>query len=844
MAVTLITGDDGANIRAGGAGDDLIYGFDPNGPQNSVSSITATRVATGLDQPLFAGAPPGDLSRLFIVEKTGKIKILDLASGQISPVAFLDVSAEITTTGECGLLGLAFDPDYATNGRFYVNLIRPSLDTEIRRYTVSSDPNRADPASATLVIGVDQPAFANHKAGWLGFGRDGFLYASLGDGGSPSSSAQDPDVLLGKILRLDVSADGFPGDPTRNYAIPADNPFVGAPGADEIWALGLRNPFRAGFDRGLGTLFIGDVGQNTWEEIDIGQKGANYGWDKFEGPDPFMPGTPTGGSAIPPIHFYSHSVGISIIGGYVYRGTSEGLHGDYFFADLNGKMFTLHFNGASWAATERTTQIAASAGAINTPVSFGEDGFGNLYVTDLDGDVFRLTPNVASADLGDDLSGGGGNDMMFGGSGDDGLRGGSGNDLLYGGNGNDALSGDAGNDFIFGDAGGDTALFFGPRTQYRVDVLANAVLQVTDLRPGSPDGIDTLREIENLAFVNDSPGDFGADRNSDIFWRTSSGGLAAWEMNGTQIKAADYFRLGSTQVGAPGADWHIVGTGALPSDFDGDRKGDVLWQTDDGTLSVWQMNGTQIKAADYIRIGPTIVKAPGADWHIVESADFDGDNRADLLWRTDGGALAIWEMDGSQIKSADFLRSGSAIVAAPGADWHLLGTDDFDGDGKGDLLWRTDDGTLAIWQMDGTQIKSADYIRSGAAIVKTPGPDWHIVGTGDFDADGHGDILWRTNSGALAIWDMNGTQIKATDYLKVGGMTVGAPGADWHVDGTGDFDGDGRDDILWRTDGGALAIWKMNGFQIAAADFLRLGSSNVGLPGADWAVVQHHYDLV
>jgi hypothetical protein len=201
-------------------------------------------------------------------------------------------------------------------------------------------------------------------------------------------------------------------------------------------------------------------------------------------------------------------------------------------------------------------------------------------------------------------------------------------------------------------------------------------------------------------------------------------------------------------------------------------------------------------------------------------------------------------MNGNQIKGADFLRIGSTIVPAPGADWHLLSTDDFDGDGKGDLFWRTDDGTLAIWQMDGTQIKSADYIRSGATIIKTPGPDWHISGTGDFDADGRGDILWRTNSGALAIWEMNGTQIKAADFLKIGGRTVGAPGADWHVDGTGDFDGDGRDDILWRTDGGALAIWKMNGFQISAADFLKLGSSNVGLPGADWSVVQHHFDLI
>jgi glucose/arabinose dehydrogenase len=502
--VTLVTGDDGSNIRVGTPGDDLIYGYDPNGPQSVVGSITATRVASGLSQPLFAGTPPGDLSRLFIVEKTGLINILDLASGQILPTPFLDVSAEISTAGECGLLGLAFDPNFATNGRFYVNLVSQNLDTEIRRYQVStSDPNRAEPASATLVISVDQPDLSNHKAGWLGFGRDGSLYVALGDGGGggdPFGNGQNIDVLLGKMLRLDVNSDAFPSDPNRNYAIPADNPFVGTTGLNEIWALGLRNPFRDSFDRGLGTLFIADVGQGVWEEINIGQKGANYGWNVFEGPATFAGGTPTGGSAVPPIYFYDHSVGVSIIGGYVYRGTSEGLQGDYFFADLNGKVFTLHFNGTSWSATERTPQIAPNVGGINTPVSFGEDGFGNLYIVDLDGEVFRLTPNVTSADAGDDLSGGAGNDMIFAGSGKDLVRGGTGNDTLYGGNGNDMLSGDPGNDFIFGGDGIDVASFSGMRANYQIRALSNGVFQVIDLRPGSIDGIDTLSNTEFLQF--------------------------------------------------------------------------------------------------------------------------------------------------------------------------------------------------------------------------------------------------------------------------------------------------------------------------------------------------------
>jgi glucose/arabinose dehydrogenase len=243
-------------------------------------------VATGLTQPLFAGAPPGDTSRLFIVQKTGQIKILDFASGQVLATPFLDLSGQILSDGERGLLGLAFDPNFASNGLFYVNLINTSGNTEIRSYHVSSNPNVADP-NFTPIITIPQPPAGNHKAGWLGFGPDGYLYAALGDGGGggdPFHSGQDINSLLGKILRIDLHGDDFPADPARNYHVPSDNPFVGTNGADEIFAFGLRNPWRPSFDRGLGDFYIADVGQNQWEEIDIGQKGANYGWSAYEGP--------------------------------------------------------------------------------------------------------------------------------------------------------------------------------------------------------------------------------------------------------------------------------------------------------------------------------------------------------------------------------------------------------------------------------------------------------------------------------------------------------------------------------------------------------------------------------
>jgi Ca2+-binding RTX toxin-like protein len=461
---TLIVGNDSANTVAGGAGDDLIYGFDPNGPQGQVSAIAATRVAAGLSEPVFVGAPPGDYGRLFIVEKSGLIKILDLASGQILATPFLSVTGEIATVSESGLLGLAFDPDFVANGRFYVNLVNTSGDTEIRRYQMSAgNPDVADPASRVLIISIDQPSgLFNHKAGWLGFGPDGDLYAALGDGGGggdPSRNGQNIDTLLGKILRLDVSGDDFPADPNRNYAIPADNPYVGTTGADEIWAIGLRNPWRNGFDRGLGDLYIADVGQGAWEEIDIGARGANYGWNVFEGPATYAGGPLTGGSAVAPIHAYDRSVGQAIIGGYVYRGPSEGLQGTYFFADAAaGKIFTLRFTGGQWVAQERTGQVVPDAGAINGPVSFGEDAVGHLYVVDFDGDIFRLTPAVVSADQGDTLSGGGGNDLIYGGSGGDWVDGGSGHDGILAGNGNDILFGGDGNDLLLGGSGDDALL--------------------------------------------------------------------------------------------------------------------------------------------------------------------------------------------------------------------------------------------------------------------------------------------------------------------------------------------------------------------------------------------------
>jgi hypothetical protein len=345
--------------------------------------------------------------------------------------------------------------------------------------------------------------------------------------------------------------------------------------------------------------------------------------------------------------------------------------------------------------------------------------------------------------------------------------------------------------------------------------------------------------------------DFNGDGKGDIFWTTDGGPLALWEMDGFQIDFADYTRLGATAVGRPGADWHVVDTG----DVNGDGKTDILWRTDGGKLAVWLMDGNHIISADYLRIGSTEIGTPGADWHALGLLDADGNGTSDILWRTDSGALALWELDGNQITSADYLRSGAAQVGVPGSDWHIVGDGDFDGDGKGGLLWRTDSGALATWELDGNQIKSAAFTKIGADTVGAPGSDWHVVDVADFDGDGKSDILWRTGpptpasgmepgGGSIAIWEMDGNQIKAADFTRVGATAVGAPGPDWHILGADDHNGDGMADLLWRTDGGALAEWQMDGTQVIAADYTRIGPTAVGAPGADWHIFEHRWDLV
>ncbi len=347
-------------------------------------------VAAGFVRPLFLTSAGDESGRLFVLEQSGRVWIV--RDGEAAPTPFLDISALVSTSAnERGLLGLAFAPDYAASGVFYVHYSgrRPDGDTVLARYRVSAaNPDAADPASAAIIFTLPQP-YSNHNGGQLAFGPDGYLYVGLGDGGSagdPHNNAQTPRSLLGKILRLDVSA-------SAAYSVPPDNPaFTVNPAlAPEVWAWGLRNPWRFSFDRLTGDLYIADVGQNQWEEINFqpaeSAGGENYGWRVFEGTRRFTNEAAPAGH-VAPIFEYSHAEGCSVTGGYVYRGAAlPALDGVYFFGDYcYGRIWATYRDAAGQF---QTAVFMADTDLIIS--SFGQDDAGELYLLDHgQGRVFQL----------------------------------------------------------------------------------------------------------------------------------------------------------------------------------------------------------------------------------------------------------------------------------------------------------------------------------------------------------------------------------------------------------------------------------------------------------------------
>lgn len=363
----------------------------PAAPPPSPDGYAAAFVLGGLSQPVGMAAAPGDSTRLFLIEKTGTIRIL--RGGALLPRPFLDLSGRVSGGSEQGLLGLAFHPSYAQNGKFYVDYTDRSGDTRVVEFQVSPNPDSAS-ATEREILFVDQP-YSNHNGGQLVFGPDRKLYVGLGDGGSggdPQGNGQNLGTLLGKILRLDV-------DQGTPYSIPPDNPFVGRQGArGEIWSYGLRNPWRFSFDAETGVMMIGDVGQDAWEEVDVepaGAGGRNYGWNRMEGSHCYPPGSSCDQSGlILPIAEYDHRAGCSLTGGFVYRGTAlPELRGTYFYGDYcTGLIRSLRvMNGAAAEPLDWTAALRTKAGGpMEGLSSFGVDLRGELYLILLSGEIYRL----------------------------------------------------------------------------------------------------------------------------------------------------------------------------------------------------------------------------------------------------------------------------------------------------------------------------------------------------------------------------------------------------------------------------------------------------------------------
>jgi glucose/arabinose dehydrogenase len=586
--------------------------------------------------------------RIFIAEQRGVVRVFQ--NGALLPAPLLTISPKVLFAGERGLLGLAFPPNFAGKQYFYVYYTSLTGANVVARYAVSADPNVADPASEQILLTLPHPTFANHNGGQLAFSpKDGFLYVGTGDGGGvgdPFNNAQNPQSLLGKILRLDVESAPAPGN---TYVIPPTNPFVGVVGfRQELWALGLRNPWRFSFDRLAGDLYVGDVGQGVFEEVDFQEAasagGENYGWNILEGPACFNPpncGPPPG--YVPPVMSYDHTEGIAIVGGYVYRGAKFGLLGGiYFFGDLNGKIW-----GLRWVAGVWQRQLLLNPGF---PIStFGEDESGNVYVADYSsGTVHELMQVLPGARVVNDFDADGRSDIGCyfppGGS-------------WFGFNSTAGLwqtqFGYAGTIPVTGDFDGD----------------GKSDIGVYDPDSGSWNGFNSAIGIwhRRFGFAGTIPvvGDFDGDGRSDIGvyhpdsgnWFTSKSTEGFWQRQfgfaGTIPVTGDLDGDGSSDIGVYHPDsgnWYALkstegfwqmqfgfaGTIPVVGDFDGDGKGDIgvyyppegAWYVVRSTAGFRQTQfgfaGAEPVVGDFDGDGTSdigVYYAPGGDWYMLKSTE-------------------------------------------------------------------------------------------------------------------------------------------------------------------------------------------------------------------------------
>jgi glucose/arabinose dehydrogenase len=637
----------------------------------NAQALSLELIASGLPAPLGLRNAGDGSNRLFIVNQGGTISIYK--NRQVLPTPFLDVSSKtVYDQAERGLLGLAFDPDYATNGFFYIYYTsQPAAAVTISRYSVSANPNIADPNSEVVLTMQAHSDFPNHNGGSLLFGMDGCLYAGIGDGGSggdPNNNAQNLATLLAKIIRIS------PVDGTPCAGAPG-NPFVNTPNArGEIWALGVRNPWRITMDRQTGDFWIADVGQNVEEEVDLqppGVAGRNYCWSAKEGTLIYNASIPcTIGTPTDPVIEYDHSAGkCAIIGGYRYRGTRfPRIVGTYFYADLcTGQIFGATESGGVWTSTLRFT-------SDTTVTTFGEDEAGELYVVHQSGTIHRLAFGALASTH--DFDGDTKSDIAWR---DDGgnlaiwlMNGtqiagnaGLGNvDMTWSIVGQHDFDGDGKRDLLWRDSGGNTAIWFmsGTNVASSVDV----------------GNIPATWTVAGTA-------DFNGDGQADILWRDGSGNTAIWLMQGAQI-------LSNGSLGnIPSATWSVLAIG----DFDGDGRADIMWRDTGGHVAIWFMNGVNVATTS------PAANIPPA-WSVAATGDFDGDGKSDILLRDPDGNTVVWLMNGPQVAAVGNL--GNLAM------WSVAVIGDFDGDGKSDLVWRDTHGNTSVWFMNGTQVSSTPGI--------------------------------------------------------------------------------------------------------------------------------------
>ena len=322
-----------------------------------------------------------------------------------------------------------------------------------------------------------------------------------------------------------------------------------------------------------------------------------------------------------------------------------------------------------------------------------------------------------------------------------------------------------------------------------------------------------------------TPHDLYGTGTASVLWRSGSG-LASWDMNGSSIFSSGAVTY-QGQTLNPAAFWKVAGI----ADFSADGAADVLWHQDGGPLALWQMSGSTVKASNSVTYNGSVV-APDASWSVAGVADFSANSEADILWRQNGGSLAMWSMDGATVTSSNTVTyNGSAI--APDASWSVAGIADFNGDGYSDVLWRQSSGALALWDMKGSTVMSSSTVTSqGSAIA--PDASWSVAGLGDFNNDGRADMLWRQSTGALAFWQMNDASVAGSGFITYQGNTI-TPDASWKIVEVGDFNGDGNSDVLWRNDNGSMAEWLMNGSQVTAS-VTPAAQGNAVSPDATWNV--------